>query len=142
METQSFSQTNLGNVQETTDQNSQEVPFIRPNNDLTNALFEKTASVKKKIKSDNDTKILDDSFYEGNSEENVQLNKPSTSKLVEPNRVEQKTIEIDIQINSAVTDLQDQTKRQSSNNLGLESIQENIKPFDVVSTKTKIKKTL
>ena len=142
METQSFSQTNLGNVQETTDQNSQEVPFIRPNNDLTNALFEKTASVKKKIKSDNDTKILDDSFYEGNSEENVQLNKPSTSKLVEPNRVEQKTIEIDIQTNSAVTDLQDQTKRQSSNNLGLESIQENIKPFDVVSTKTKIKKTL
>ena len=142
METQSFSQTNLGHVQETTDQNSQEVPFIRPNNDLTNALFEKTASVKKKIKSDNDTKILDDSFYEGNSEENVQLNKPSTSKLVEPNRVEQKTIEIDIQTNSAVTDLQDQTKRQSSNNLGLESIQENIKPFDVVSTKTKIKKTL
>ena len=86
MEMPSFSQTNLGNVQETADQNREELLFIRPNNDLTNALCEKTASIKKEIKSDNDTKISDDRCYKDNSEENVQLNKPSTSKLVEASK--------------------------------------------------------
>ena len=140
MEMLSFPQTNLGNVQETADQNSQELPFIRPNNGLTNALCEKTPSIKKEMKSDDDTKISDDSCYKDNSEKNLQPNKPSISKLVEPNiRAEHKSIEIDIQTSSAVTDLQDQTKSQSSNNLVLKSIQENTKPFEVVSNQNQYK---